>query len=70
MQILTEHSAEILAAFWVTIKLTVYAAVGALILGTGSSANDIAEAYRTGRGSLKVRSRWTIEDLAREVRSM
>jgi len=30
-----------------------------------SSANDIAEAYRTGRGSLKVRSRWTIEDLAR-----
>ena len=35
MQILTEHSAEILAAFWVTIKLTVYAAVGALILGTG-----------------------------------
>ena len=30
-----------------------------------SSAGDIAEAYRTGRGSLKVRSRWTIEDLAR-----
>ncbi|MEN9780166.1 MAG: putative topoisomerase subunit [Pseudomonadota bacterium] len=26
---------------------------------------DIAEAYRTGRGSLKVRSRWKIEDLAR-----
>ena len=38
MQILTEHSAEILAAFWVTIKLTVYAAVGALILGTGLAA--------------------------------
>jgi topoisomerase IV subunit A len=30
-----------------------------------SSAHDIAEAYRTGRGSLKVRARWTIEDLAR-----
>ena len=30
-----------------------------------SSANDIADAYRSGRGSLKVRSRWTIEDLAR-----
>jgi len=30
-----------------------------------SSANDIAEAYRTGRGSLKVRARWKIEDLAR-----
>jgi topoisomerase-4 subunit A len=30
-----------------------------------SSATDIADAYRTGRGSLKVRARWKIEDLAR-----
>jgi topoisomerase-4 subunit A len=30
-----------------------------------SSAMDIADAYRTGRGSLKVRARWKIEDLAR-----
>ncbi len=30
-----------------------------------SPASDIADAYRTGRGSLKVRSRWKIEDLAR-----
>ncbi len=30
-----------------------------------SPANDIADAYRTGRGSLKVRARWKIEDLAR-----
>jgi topoisomerase-4 subunit A len=30
-----------------------------------SPAADIAEAYRTGRGSLKCRARWTIEDLAR-----
>jgi topoisomerase-4 subunit A len=30
-----------------------------------SSPQDIAEAYRSGRGSLKVRARWTIEDLAR-----
>ncbi|WP_353139129.1 DNA topoisomerase IV subunit A [Limnohabitans sp.] len=30
-----------------------------------SSASDIADAYRTGRGSLKVRARWSIEDLAR-----
>ena len=30
-----------------------------------SPASDIAEAYRTGRGSLKVRARWKIEDLAR-----
>jgi len=30
-----------------------------------SSAHDLAEAYRTGRGSVKVRARWKIEELAR-----
>jgi topoisomerase-4 subunit A len=30
-----------------------------------TSATDIAEAYRTGRGSLKVRARWKTEELAR-----
>jgi len=30
-----------------------------------SAAADIRDAYRTGRGSLKVRARWVIEDLAR-----
>ncbi len=30
-----------------------------------SNASDIADAYRTGRGSLKVRARWKIEELAR-----
>jgi topoisomerase IV subunit A len=30
-----------------------------------SPAAEIAEAYRTGRGSLKVRARWKIEELAR-----
>lgn len=30
-----------------------------------SSGQEIADAYRTGRGSLKVRARWKIEDLAR-----
>jgi topoisomerase IV subunit A len=30
-----------------------------------SAASDIADAYRSGRGSLKVRARWKIEDLAR-----
>ncbi|ACB34897.1 DNA topoisomerase IV, A subunit [Leptothrix cholodnii SP-6] len=30
-----------------------------------SSETDIREAYRTGRGSLKVRARWKIEELAR-----
>ncbi|MEY3951517.1 MAG: topoisomerase subunit [Pseudomonadota bacterium] len=30
-----------------------------------SSAQDIASAYASGRGSLKMRARWTIEELAR-----
>jgi topoisomerase-4 subunit A len=30
-----------------------------------STAHEIAQAYKTGRGSLKVRARWVIEDLAR-----
>ena len=30
-----------------------------------SSPGDIADTYRTGRGSLKVRARWKIEELAR-----
>jgi topoisomerase-4 subunit A len=30
-----------------------------------SAADDIREAYRSGRGSLKVRARWAIEELAR-----
>ncbi len=30
-----------------------------------SATSDILEAYRTGRGSLKVRARWKIEELAR-----
>src|SRR5690349_11419829 len=30
-----------------------------------SSSADIADAYRSGRGSLKVRARWKIEELAR-----
>jgi topoisomerase-4 subunit A len=30
-----------------------------------SSAGDIGDAYRSGRGSLKVRARWKIEELAR-----
>ena len=38
-----------------------FAAGGQII----SSADDIAAAYATGRGSLKVRARWTVEDLAR-----
>lgn len=33
-QIFTEYRGQILEAFWITIKLTVYAAIGALLLGT------------------------------------
>lgn len=42
MEIFTQHSAEILAAFWVTIKLTVYSAIGALVLGTALAAMRLA----------------------------
>lgn len=38
-----------------------YAGGGQII----SAPSDIADAYRTGRGSLKVRARWKIEELAR-----
>ncbi|MDD0816930.1 DNA topoisomerase IV subunit A [Curvibacter sp. HBC28] len=38
-----------------------YPGGGQIISGPG----DIADAYRSGRGSLKVRARWKIEDLAR-----
>lgn len=34
MEVFTEYRDEIFAAFWITIKLTVYSAVGALVLGT------------------------------------
>jgi topoisomerase IV subunit A len=30
-----------------------------------SSSDDIAQAYQSGRGSLKVRARWSVEELAR-----
>ena len=42
MEIFARHSDEILAAFWVTIKLTVYSAVGALVLGTVLAAMRLA----------------------------
>ena len=42
MEIFTEYRSEIFAAFWVTIKLTIYSAVGALILGTALAAMRLA----------------------------
>jgi glutamate transport system permease protein len=38
VEVFTEYREEIFAAFWITIKLTVYSAVGALILGTALAA--------------------------------
>lgn len=42
MEIFTEYREQILAAFWTTIQLTVYSAVGALILGTVLAAMRLA----------------------------
>lgn len=42
MEIFTEYRDEIFAAFWTTIQLTVYSAVGALILGTVLAAMRLA----------------------------
>lgn len=42
MEIFAKYSDEIFAAFWVTIKLAVYSAVGALILGTVLAAMRLA----------------------------
>lgn len=42
MEIFDEYRDEIFAAFWTTIQLTVYSAVGALILGTVLAAMRLA----------------------------
>ncbi|KMO75750.1 MULTISPECIES: amino acid ABC transporter permease [Mycobacteriaceae] len=42
MNIFTEYQAEIFAAFWTTIQLTVFSAVGALVLGTVLAAMRLA----------------------------
>lgn len=42
MEIFSEYRDEIFAAFWTTIQLTVYSAVGALILGTVLAAMRLA----------------------------
>ena len=46
---------------WVLVPGPDYPGGGQII----SSSSDIADAMRSGRGSLKVRARWKIEDLAR-----
>ncbi len=42
MEIFDQYRDEIFAAFWTTIQLTVYSAVGALILGTALAAMRLA----------------------------
>ena len=42
MEIFTEYSDQIFAAFWTTIQLTVFSAIGALILGTVLAAMRLA----------------------------
>ena len=42
MEIFTEYRAEIFAAFWTTIQLTVYSAIGALVVGTVLAAMRLA----------------------------
>ena len=42
MEVFTEYRAEIFAAFWTTVQLTVLSAVGALVLGTGLAAMRLA----------------------------
>ena len=42
MEVFTEYRAEIFAAFWTTIQLTIFSAVGALVLGTALAAMRLA----------------------------
>jgi glutamate transport system permease protein len=42
MEIFTTHREQIFAAFWITIKLTVYSGIGALVLGTVLAAMRLA----------------------------
>ena len=42
MEIFTEYRGQILEAFWTTIQLTVFSAIGALILGTALAAMRLA----------------------------
>ena len=42
MDVFTEYQDQIFAAFWITIKLTLYSAIGALILGTVLAAMRLA----------------------------
>ncbi len=42
MDIFTEYQSEIFAAFWTTIQLTVFSAIGALVLGTVLAAMRLA----------------------------
>ena len=42
MEVFTEYSEQIFAAFWTTIQLTVFSAIGALVIGTLLAAMRLA----------------------------
>ena len=42
MEVFNEYRGQIFEAFWTTIQLTVYSAIGALILGTALAAMRLA----------------------------
>lgn len=42
MEVFTEYREEIFAAFWTTIQLTVFSAIGAIVLGTALAAMRLA----------------------------
>ena len=42
MEIFTEYRGQIFEAFWTTIQLTIFSAIGALVLGTALAAMRLA----------------------------
>ena len=42
MEVFTEYREEIFSAFWTTIQLTVFSAIGALVIGTALAAMRLA----------------------------
>ena len=58
MEIFTEYRAEIFKAFWTTVQLTVYSAVGALILGT-VLVSIVAYRMMAAIGRLPEERRWS-----------
>jgi ABC-type amino acid transport system permease subunit len=60
MQVLLDHREELLAGFWLTIKLALAGALGSLVLGTVLAAMRVSPVpvLRTAAGGTR-RSRWS-----------